>query len=168
MSELKSTSDNVLSSPFLIKVSESPLTLEECHSFVSLPSCGAISSFVGVTRDNFEDKKVAKLSYEGYVSMAERKLRELCEAANERYDIARIAVTHILGDCAVGKASVVIVVSSTHRKDSLDCVSWLIDELKANVPIWKKEIYEGDECSVWKENVEWKDGEKKRIMVKRE
>eukprot|EP00591_Stephanopyxis_turris_P012145 CAMPEP_0195529058 /NCGR_PEP_ID=MMETSP0794_2-20130614/31477_1 /TAXON_ID=515487 /ORGANISM="Stephanopyxis turris, Strain CCMP 815" /LENGTH=169 /DNA_ID=CAMNT_0040660301 /DNA_START=58 /DNA_END=570 /DNA_ORIENTATION=+ len=157
-------SDN--SSNYLIRVSPTPLSLSECNEFVSHPSCGAISSFVGITRDNFGDKKVAKLSYEGYVPMAERELRRLCDIARSKFDIHRIAVVHILGDCPVGESSVIIAASSPHRRDSLDCVSFLIDELKASVPIWKREVYEGDEDSVWKENIEWQEGQKKRVMVK--
>ena len=72
---------------------------------------------------------------------------------------------HILGDCPVGDASVILACASPHRRDALHCVEYLIDELKARIPIWKREVYEGDD-SAWKENVEWHDGKPKRIMVK--
>ncbi len=62
---------------YLIKVSESIPTLEECVSFVTDPSCGAVSTFTGITRDNFQGKTVTKLSYEGYVPMAEKELRRV-------------------------------------------------------------------------------------------
>mmetsp|Transcript_16791 Transcript_16791/g.22983 ORF Transcript_16791/g.22983 Transcript_16791/m.22983 type:complete len:172 (-) Transcript_16791:301-816(-) len=158
---------NASDDKYLIKVSESPPSLEECSTFVSHPSCGAISTFCGITRDNFQNKTVTKLSYEGYVPMAEKELRKVCDEVCEKYpSIVRIAAVHILGDCPVGKASVILAASSPHRKDSMHCVEVLIDELKARVPIWKREVYEGDEGSVWKENVEWHDGKKKRVMVK--
>ena len=111
----------------------------------------ASSETAGTTRDNFDGKKVTKLSYEGYVPMAEKELRKLCDDATEKYAIRKIAAVHILGDCPVGKASVILACSSPHRKDSLHCIEYLIDELKARVPIWKREVYEGDD-SVWKEN----------------
>uniref|UniRef100_A0A6V2DEJ3 Molybdopterin synthase catalytic subunit n=1 Tax=Ditylum brightwellii TaxID=49249 RepID=A0A6V2DEJ3_9STRA len=158
---------NEKSDRYLIKVSESPPSLEECSNFVNHPACGAISTFVGITRDNFQGKTVAKLSYEGYIPMAEKELRKVCEEVCEKYpSIVRIAAVHIIGDCPVGQASVILAASSPHRKDAMHCVEFLIDELKARVPIWKLEVYEGDEGSVWKENIEWHNGQKKRVMVK--
>mmetsp|Transcript_57438 Transcript_57438/g.171344 ORF Transcript_57438/g.171344 Transcript_57438/m.171344 type:complete len:179 (-) Transcript_57438:268-804(-) len=151
---------------YLIKVSEELPTLEECNAFVSHPSCGAVSSFVGITRDSFEGKTVTKLSYEGYVPMAEKELRKLCDETRKKYpSIQRIAAVHILGDCPVGKASVILCVSSAHRREALHSVEFLIDELKAKVPIWKREVYEGDEGNTWKENIEWHEGKSRRVMV---
>lgn len=53
-----------------------------------------------------------------------------------------------------------------HRREAMRCTEYLIDELKARVPIWKREVYEGDGGSVWKENVEWREGRRWRGMVK--
>lgn len=155
---------------FMIKVSEDMPSLSECYSFVSTdPSSGAVSTFVGITRDNFNGKKVKELSYEGYIPMAEKELRKLCEDARLQFpSIRRIAAVHILGNCPVGKASVILAVSSPHRKEAMHCCELLIDELKARIPVWKLEVYEGDETSVWKENVEWHEGKSKRVMVKRD
>jgi Molybdopterin converting factor, large subunit len=143
-------------------------SLEECTSFVSDPSCGAISTFTGITRNNFQGKQVVKLSYEGYVPMAERELGKICTEATQKYpSIVKIAAVHVLGDCPVEAASVILCASSPHRKDAMYGVEFLIDELKARVPIWKREVYrEGDGESVWKENIEWFQGKQQRIMVK--
>mmetsp|Transcript_27534 Transcript_27534/g.31406 ORF Transcript_27534/g.31406 Transcript_27534/m.31406 type:complete len:101 (+) Transcript_27534:1-303(+) len=100
--------------------------------------------------------------------MAEKEIRKLCMEAMEKYDIRRIVAVHRIGDCPVEKASVVIVCSSPHRAGSLEGCSYLINELKAKVPIWKRETYEEDNGAVWKENIEWKDGKPKRVMVKEE
>jgi molybdopterin synthase catalytic subunit len=146
----------------LLSVSESIPSLEECYAFVSDDSCGAVATFCGITRDNFQGKRVQKLTYEGYVPMAIKELENLCSDARVKYaSVRKIAAVHILGDCPVGRASVILAVSSPHRKDSIHCVEYLIDELKARIPIWKLEVYEGDEA-VWKENIEWG----KRVMVK--
>ena len=150
---------------FLIRVTEDIPSLQECSEFVSDPSCGAISTFSGTTRDNFDDKRVSKLAYEGYVPMAEKELLKICEEAASKFSVHKIAAVHILGDCPVGKASVIIAASSPHRRDALHCVEFLIDELKAKIPIWKREVYDGD-TSVWKENIEWKEGRRERVMVK--
>jgi len=152
---------------YLIKVSETIPTIDECHLFCSDPECGAISSFAGITRNNFQGKVVKKLSYEGYVPMAEKELRKLCDEATCLYpSIKRIAIVHVLGHCPVGAASVLLCSSSPHRRDSIRCTEFLIDGLKARVPIWKLEVYEGDEKSVWKENLEWSEGKANRVMVK--
>ena len=99
--------------------------------------------------------------------MAERELKKLCLEPTQKFSsLARIAIVHILGDCPVGAASVMIFASSPHRKEAMESVQFLIDELKARIPIWKCEVYEGDEASVWKENIEWYKGKQTRIMVK--
>uniref|UniRef100_A0A7S2XKS3 Molybdopterin synthase catalytic subunit n=1 Tax=Attheya septentrionalis TaxID=420275 RepID=A0A7S2XKS3_9STRA len=153
---------------YLIEVSENMPSLGQCYEFVEDPCCGAISSFVGVTRDNFNGKQVAKLSYEGYVPMAKKELHKLCDDATAQFpSVAKIAAVHILGDCPVGKASVILCASSPHRMESIHCVEFLINELKARIPIWKREVYEGDDAgSVWKENMEWKEGRRQRVMIK--
>ena len=153
---------------FLIKVSESIPSLSECAAFVSDPTCGAISTYTGITRNNYQQKTVTMLSYEGYVPMAEKEIFKLCTEAVEKYpSIVKIAAVHILGDCPVEAASVILCASSPHRRDAMHCVEFLIDELKARVPIWKREVYkDGDGESVWKENVEWFEGKRRRVMVK--
>jgi molybdopterin synthase catalytic subunit len=92
---------------------------------------------------------------------------KICIEANEKFpSIAKIAAVHILGDCPVSEASVILCASSPHRKDAIKCVEFLIDDLKARVPIWKRESYQdGQGESVWKENVEWFNGKERRVMV---
>ena len=144
---------------YLIQISEEIPSLEECHRFVSDSTCGALASFVGITRDNFEGKKVQKLTYEGYVPMANKELHKICDETISKFPgVNKIAVVHILGDCPVGKASVIVAISSPHRKEAIHGIGYMIDELKARVPIWKREIYEGDD-GVWKENEEWLQGQ---------
>jgi len=154
---------------YLIRVAEQIPSLSECYAFVSDDSCGAVSTFVGITRNNFNGKTVKKLSYEGYVPMAEKELRKLCDEAIAKYPVVqKLATVHVLGDCPVGQASVIVAASSPHRRDSIHCVEYLINELKARVPIWKLEVYEGDDSSVWKENMEWQEGQQRRVMVQQQ
>jgi molybdopterin synthase catalytic subunit len=153
---------------YLIKVSEHLPSVQECHDFAaSDPSCGAVATFVGITRNNFNGKIVKKLSYEAYLPMAEKELRKLCHDTVQRFaSVKRIAAVHIVGDCPVGQPSVVLASSSPHRKDAIRSIEYLIDELKARIPVWKLEVYEGDEDSVWKENLEWHEGKQRRVMLK--
>jgi molybdopterin synthase catalytic subunit len=156
---------------FFIRVAEHMPSLEECYAFCAAdPSCGAVASFVGITRHDFQGRRVTKLTYEGYVPMAVKELRALClEAlADTRFaSVTRIAAVHRLGDCPVGMASAILVAASPHRRDALRCTEFLIDALKARVPIWKLEVYENDP-SVWKENIEWHEGKARRVMTKQE
>ncbi|XP_022752420.1 molybdopterin synthase catalytic subunit-like [Durio zibethinus] len=121
--------------------------------YVSAPQAGAIATFSGTTRDTFEGKTVVELRYEAYVPMAIRNLKSICSSARSSWDLHSIAVAHRLGTVPVGETSVFIAVSAIHRADALDACKFLIDELKASVPIWKKEVYSNGE--VWKENTEF-------------
>eukprot|EP01038_Epipyxis_sp_PR26KG_P015571 gene15571-21026_t len=112
---------------------------------------GAVSSFFGTTRDNFEGKIVTYLEYEAYTDMALGCMKEICNKARLQWDLINIIIQHKLGSCPIGDISVGIVISSAHRNESLSAVQFVIDELKKTVPIWKKEFY-SDGDNTWKEN----------------
>ncbi|XP_024236941.1 molybdopterin synthase catalytic subunit [Oncorhynchus tshawytscha] len=138
----------------LVKLTHDKLSVDTVSDSVTCPSCGAISIFIGTTRDSFEGMKVKQLEYEAYIPMAESELRKIYTDIRARWPTVRhICVHHRLGVVPVTEASVIIGISSPHRGDSLEAVQYCIDTLKATVPIWKKEVYEADE-SCWKENKE--------------
>ncbi|KAG5199168.1 hypothetical protein JEQ12_006868 [Ovis aries] len=137
----------------IIKFTSEKLSVDEVSQLVISPLCGAISLFVGTTRNNFEGKKVISLEYEAYLPMAENEIRKICSDIRQKWPVKHIAVFHRLGLVPVTEASVIIAVSSAHRAASLEAVSYAIDALKARVPIWKKEIYE-ESSSSWKRNKE--------------
>lgn len=122
-------------------------------TYVSAPQAGAIATFAGTTRDTFGGKTVVELRYEAYVPMAIRCIKSICDSARSSWNLHSIAVSHRLGTVPVGETSVFIAVSAVHRVDALDACKFIIDELKATVPIWKKEVYANGE--VWKENLEF-------------
>ncbi len=135
-----------------VKITNDVLDVGEITSLVSDESTGAVSIFVGTTRNHFGGKKVLKLFYESYEPMAVKKMEELCVDLREKWPIHNVAIYHRLGEVPPKEASVVIAVTSEHRKASLEAVAFAIERLKATVPIWKKEVYEvGDE---WKANSE--------------
>ncbi|XP_007662005.1 molybdopterin synthase catalytic subunit-like [Ornithorhynchus anatinus] len=136
----------------LIRFTNEKLSVDEVSQSVISPSCGAVSLFVGTTRNNFEGKKVISLEYEAYLPMAEAEIRKICDDIRQKWAVGHIAVYHRLGLVPVTEPSVIIAVSSAHRAESLEAVKYGIDTLKATVPVWKKEIYE-DESS-WKGNKE--------------
>eukprot|EP00128_Syssomonas_multiformis_P005306 Colp12_sorted_trinity150504_noHs@31445 len=138
-----------------VVITEKPLSLEALVAKVGAHSCGAISVFIGTTRDNFQGKRVARLEYEGYIPMAEKELLKICNQIRDKWTVEAIAIEHRIGLVPIGEASVIIAVSSPHRRESLSAVDFAIETLKATVPIWKKEVYiEGDGEPVWKENCE--------------
>ncbi|XP_071742522.1 molybdopterin synthase catalytic subunit-like [Rutidosis leptorrhynchoides] len=135
--------------------------LEENHqidinkytNYVHSPQCGAIATFYGNTRDTFDGKTVVELRYEAYVPIAIRCLNTICSSARSMWDLNAVAAAHRLGPVSVGETSVFVAISSVHRVDALDACKFVIDEIKASVPIWKKEVYSNG--VVWKENSEF-------------
>lgn len=133
-----------------------PPTVEELMGSSWKGVVGAVATFAGVTRDNFEGKTVTSLEYEAYGPMAVKVLEDIIKEAFDRNkDLLRIFIIHKLGSCPVGKTSVFIATLSSHRGPALSAVPFLIDELKSKVPIWKLEQYAGDNEAAWKENKEW-------------
>ncbi|KAI5939103.1 Molybdopterin synthase catalytic subunit [Manis javanica] len=137
----------------IIKFTADKLSVNEVSQLVISPLCGAISLFVGTTRNNFEGKKVISLEYEAYLPMAENEVRKICSDIRQKWPVKHIAVFHRLGLVPVSEASIIIAISSAHRTASLEAVSYAIETLKAKVPIWKKEMYE-ESSSSWKRNKE--------------
>jgi molybdopterin synthase catalytic subunit len=88
---------------------------------------------------------VIALEYEAYEEMAGDVMAEIAAEVEERYDLCKVAITHRLGRVEVGETSVAIAVSAPHRQDALAACADVIEALKARVPLWKKELYEGGE-----------------------
>ncbi|CAJ0929593.1 unnamed protein product [Ranitomeya imitator] len=145
---------NLRSLKTFIRICTEKLSAEEVSQLVVSPSCGAVSIFVGTTRNNFEGRKVVHLEYEAYVPMAETEIKKILTGIRQKWpSVLHMAVYHRLGLVPITEASVVIAISSPHRDDSLDAVKFCINTLKSTVPIWKKEVY-AEEGSSWKENKE--------------
>ena len=127
-------------------VSAEPLDVAALIADASSPDCGAIASFVGTVResasvDENSGKPVTQLDYEAHPTLAPQKLREVATQAAEKWPLARVVAVHRTGTCELGEPTVVIACASAHRGDALEACHWVIDEIKASVPIWKKEIY---------------------------
>eukprot|EP00162_Nutomonas_longa_P000085 comp10103_c0_seq1/m.11996 comp10103_c0_seq1/g.11996 ORF comp10103_c0_seq1/g.11996 comp10103_c0_seq1/m.11996 type:complete len:146 (+) comp10103_c0_seq1:289-726(+) len=114
---------------------------------------GAICTFDGLTRDNFENKTVVHLEYEAYEAMALKVMRHISEEAIEKFGVKGVVIVHRLGSVKVGEISVKIQILSAHRKEGIEGMEYVINRVKATVPIWKKEIY--TDGSIWKQNNEF-------------
>jgi molybdopterin synthase catalytic subunit len=125
----------------LVRVTAEPLSVDEALAFVADPGAGGTCVFVGTVRDAGADgATVTSLRYESWEELAVERLREIADRLCERWPIRKVAVLHRTGDLDVGEASVVIVVSAAHRAEAFDACREGIEQLKHDVPIWKKEL----------------------------
>lgn len=139
-----------------IKLTDEVIDVKVVDQLVSHPSCGAISTFNGVTRDNHGGRDVSNLSYDCHDLMAYKKLRGICAEIRAEYpDVKKIAIFHRLGKVDIGESSVIISTSSPHRKTAIQATEKCIDLLKEHAPIFKYEEYSNGEVDgVWKSNIE--------------
>jgi molybdopterin synthase catalytic subunit len=119
-------------------VREEPLSLDGVSARVRDPRAGAVVTFQGVTRD------VDRLEYEAYAEMAAERMAEIALAALEAHGLCAVAVEHRVGDVPLSEPSVVVAASSPHRGEAFAGAREVIDRVKAEAPIWKKEV-EGDD-----------------------
>ena len=127
------------------RLTNGPVNLTSVVVAVVDERAGAIATFLGTVRAQSRGRDVIALEYEAYEEMAEDVMAEIASEVDARYDLCKVAITHRLGRVEVGETSVAIAVSAPHRQDALAACADLIEALKARVPLWKKEVYEGGE-----------------------
>lgn len=132
----------------MISLTRDEIDFTELTEAVRSPNAGAVVLFLGTVRELTNGRKTSALDYEAYPEMAEVKLHELETQARERWPIDRVALVHRLGHLDLGEVSVAVAVSCPHRHQAFDAARFLIDELKAWVPIWKKENW-ADGTTEW-------------------
>lgn len=138
------------------EITEKPLDVGEIARRVVLPECGATVTLDGYVRQFTKERETEYLVYEAYEPMALKEMERLISNAHEKFEIANIGIVHRVGKLEIGETSVVISVSSPHRRAAFEACEWLIKELKRTVPIWKKEVYADGE--IWIEG----DSERKK------
>ena len=126
-----------------------PINAREIAESVKAPEDGAVVVFDGFVRNSFKGKRTLYLEYEAYEPMAYAKMREIGAQIRARFPIHRLAIWHRLGRLEIGETSVLIAVSSAHRREAFEACRYAIDTLKRAVPIWKKEYFVGG--AVWAE-----------------
>ncbi|HEU5065072.1 MAG TPA: molybdenum cofactor biosynthesis protein MoaE [Gaiellaceae bacterium] len=127
------------------RLTEGPVNLTSVVVAVVDEQAGAIATFLGTVRAQSRGREVIALEYEAYEEMAGDVMAEIAAEVEERYDLCKVAITHRLGRVEVGETSVALAVSAPHRQDALAACADVIEALKARVPLWKKELYEGGE-----------------------
>ena len=135
-------------SNILIEVCEDELDERALLNGLHRDGCGAVVSFLGMTRGFDEGERVLKLEFDAWEKMLAPVLQDLAEEAIENYSVLGVAIAHRTGDVTPGEPIVAIHVGSAHRAEAFAACEWLIGALKASAPLWKKEVKASG--SVWK------------------
>jgi molybdopterin synthase catalytic subunit len=126
------------------EIRESALSVDECLRFVTDPSAGGITVFVGTVRDEDGSRGVDALEYAAHPTAA-AELERVAKAVVADVPVVAVAVQHRVGDLAIGDLAVVVAASAAHRGEAFTACRRLIDDLKASVPIWKHQMFtDGD------------------------
>jgi molybdopterin synthase catalytic subunit len=125
------------------RVLTEPLAVDPVLDLVARPGAGAQVVMIGTVRDHAAGASVERLEYEAYVPMAEKVIGEILDEVDEAFDGVRTAVHHRTGDLAIGDRAVVVAASAPHRADAFAACARVIDRLKEDAPIWKREHREG-------------------------
>ncbi|MEJ5172528.1 MAG: molybdenum cofactor biosynthesis protein MoaE [Hydrogenothermaceae bacterium] len=134
-----------------IYIGEDWFSLDDVFNSFKDDGCGGVDIFLGVARSAPEDGEVEELHYEAYISMAEKVIREIVEEAKERFGIKHAVVHHRTGVVKVGVPSFLVAVWAGHRQEAFAGCRYIVDNVKARAPIWKKEVFKTGNYS-WKES----------------
>ena len=118
-----------------------PISAEALLAAVASPAHGAVTLFLGTVREQNGGRAVSGIDYSAYDAMAERELARIVDAVRAEHPGVLVAVEHRLGPLAIGDTSVGIAAAHAHRAPALDAVRFVIEAIKASVPIWKREHY---------------------------
>jgi molybdopterin synthase catalytic subunit len=126
-----------------VRVLDTPLAVDPLLDAVAHESAGAQVVMIGCVRDHAEGQGVESLEYEAYVPMAEKVIAGIVDEVQAQWPGVRAAVHHRTGHLAIGDRAVVVATSAAHRQDAFDACQRIIDRLKEDAPIWKREHREG-------------------------
>jgi molybdopterin synthase catalytic subunit len=130
----------VTASPLLARVVDAPLSVAEHEDAVADKAAGAVVSFAGVVRDHDGGRSVTELEYVGHPT-AQQVLEELAQEFAARDDVRAVAVSHRVGLLGIGDVALACAVSSAHRGQAFAACAELVDEVKARLPIWKRQVF---------------------------
>ncbi len=134
----------------LFKVTYDVMNPDDLAKLVRRDEAGAITLFYGDVRNHSEGRSVDRLEYEAHESMALKKLREVAELTKQRFpEVSEVGAWHRIGTLEIGETSLLVAVSSPHRKDAFEACHWCVDRIKEVVPVWKKEHW--SDGSAWVE-----------------
>ena len=135
--------------PTHVAVVDGPIDHAALTAAAIRADCGAVVTFLGTVRDHTDGRNVRDLHFGAYRPMALRRLEELARRAARRWPLRHAAVVHRVGTLGLCDVAVAVVVASGHRADAFAACQWLMDEIKRDVPIWKRETYADGRSREW-------------------
>ncbi|MDQ3836062.1 MAG: molybdenum cofactor biosynthesis protein MoaE [Thermoproteota archaeon] len=133
----------------MFSISEDPVDVEILLANVKDDSAGATILFLGTVRNHNEGYAVSAIYYEAYIGMAEDAMAKIEAETIKRWNLKKFAAVHRIGNLKIGEISVAIAVSSEHRAEAFEAGRYAIDQIKSQVPIWKKETIGGGKEARW-------------------
>lgn len=132
-----------------IVITGQALDLSGAYERAITAGSGCVNLFVGTVREKTDGKQVVGLEFEAYEEMAIKEMRKIANEARSEWAVNNIVIYHRTGKLNIGDLAVIIAASAAHRRDAIKASHFIIDKLKATVPIWKKEIYVDGAEWVW-------------------
>jgi molybdopterin synthase catalytic subunit len=127
----------------MVRLQAAPIVAQELIDAVRGDADGAVWLFLGTVRNHHAGRRVRWLEYQAYPEMARHEMLRIESEALARFAVRAVALVHRTGRLEVGETSVGVAVAAAHRAAAGDACRFVIDELKREVPIWKKEFFEG-------------------------
>ena len=129
----------------MFEITAEPLDPGPLVEAVRRDESGAIALFYGVVRNENLGRNVLWLEYDAYPEMAIKKMREVADEVRAKFPVTGVGVLHRIGRLEIGETSLLVAVSSGHRKEAFEACHYAVDRIKQIVPVWKKEVFEGGE-----------------------
>ena len=133
----------------MFSISENSIDVEGLLANVKDDSAGATVLFLGTIRNHNEGYDVSAIYYEVYMRMAEEAMAKIEAEAIKRWNLKKFAAMHRIGNLKIGEVSVAIAASSEHRAEAFEAARYAIDQIKSEVPIWKKEVINNGKEARW-------------------
>lgn len=125
-----------------------PIAIANLLSSAHNPQAGAVVLFSGEVRNHHEGKSVEYLEYEAHGEMADVQIQKILDEALAKWDLHSVECIHRLGRINISESAVCVITASSHRKEAYEANRWIIDQVKHNVPIWKREFFT-DGTTAW-------------------
>lgn len=129
----------------MFEITSEPLDPAPLVESVRADEAGAVALFYGVVRNENLGRKVLYLEYDAYPEMAIKKMKEVADEVRAKFPVTGVGVLHRTGRLEIGETSLLVAVSSGHRKEAFEACHFAVDRIKQIVPVWKKEVFEGGE-----------------------
>ena len=129
----------------MFEITSEPLDPAPLVAAVRRDESGAVALFYGVVRNENMGRGVQYLEYDAYPEMALKKMREVADEVRSKFPVTGIGIMHRTGRLEIGETSLLVAVSSGHRREAFEACHYAVDRIKQIVPVWKKEVWEDGE-----------------------